>query len=318
MVRFAFYSILFHVSIVVGALWLSQNSLFDLFVPSEEISLNEQEVQYTSLEKTEELKENFKKIEETIEPEIKKMKEKIDALQDPKIEEIEEIIKPEIRKMEKILEPELKKIEEALKEELSEEQTEDEILETEEFNDPEVLTANLENSQLEEKLNEEFFEDALLKENLAFENEDSPNADESFLEETEDLADLSAKEVQETYTTPPTDNDVPLVNQKISPSQNPSLKEIKNYTDLVELPGNPPLNYPSEALQKKQEGSVTLLYFVDEAGLVDQIQLIESSGVSTLDNEALRTYSRHQYLPGQSGWYKQQVNFKLKSLQSSS
>ena len=157
-----------------------------------------------------------------------------------------------------------------------------------------------------------------MKENLAFENEDSPNADESFLEETEDLADLSAKEVQETYTTPPTDDDVPLVNQKISPSQNPSLKEIKNYTDLVELPGNPPLNYPSEALQKKQEGSVTLLYFVDEAGLVDQIQLIESSGVSTLDNEALRTYSRHQYLPGQSGWYKQQVNFKLKSLQSSS
>ena len=113
----------------------------------------------------------------------------------------------------------------------------------------------------------------------------------------------------EPYRTPPKEDDIPLIEKQPSEAQAPT--EIKSYTSLVEIPGNPSLIYPEEARKQKQEGSVTILYFVDDSGLVEQIQLLESSGFPNLDNAALRTYSRHQFLPGQSGWYKQQVHFKL-------
>ena len=85
----------------------------------------------------------------------------------------------------------------------------------------------------------------------------------------------------------------------------------KSTTGLVPVEGNKNPEYPIEAREKGLEGSVHLLYFVDEGGLVDQIQLLESSGHALLDNSAIRTMARYRYQPGQTGWYKHRVDFKI-------
>ena len=93
-----------------------------------------------------------------------------------------------------------------------------------------------------------------------------------------------------------------------------SQKEIKSSQTLIPVPGNPEWSYPQQARQNKKEGSVFLQYFVDDTGFVDKIKLLKSSGYSILDNEALRVMARQKYRPGQSGWYRHQVDFKLKNM----
>ena len=148
----------------------------------------------------------------------------------------------------------------------------------------------------------------------------------------EDLARL-AKPAGKNYETPPDDEDIPLIPKSAekkliqadpSPSPTapsapaPNSKEIKSYKTLRQSPGNPKPIYPNQARQNNQQGSVLLLYFVDDSGLVDKIQMLKSSGHSLLDNEALRVLSRQQYLPGQSGWYKHRVDFRLKQIENTS
>ena len=96
---------------------------------------------------------------------------------------------------------------------------------------------------------------------------------------------------------------------KESPPQN-----VKSSQTLIPVPGNPQWAYPEQARENKKEGSVFLQYFVDDTGFVDKIQLVKSSGYSTLDNEALRVMARQRYQPGQSGWYRHRVDFKLKNM----
>ncbi len=90
--------------------------------------------------------------------------------------------------------------------------------------------------------------------------------------------------------------------------------EIKNSRLLAPAPGNPSWVYPQRAKENKNEGSVFLQYFVDDTGFVDKIKLLKSSGYSILDNEALRIMARQRYQPGQSGWYRHRVDFKLKNM----
>ena len=94
----------------------------------------------------------------------------------------------------------------------------------------------------------------------------------------------------------------------------PSQEDVKSSQALIPVQGNPEWSYPQTARQNKKEGSVFLQYFVDDTGFVDRIQLLKSSGYSILDNEALRVMARQRYQPGQSGWYKHQVDFKLKNM----
>ncbi|MDE0152112.1 MAG: TonB family protein [Bdellovibrionales bacterium] len=96
--------------------------------------------------------------------------------------------------------------------------------------------------------------------------------------------------------------------------ESPPQKEVKSSQTLVPAPGNPQWAYPQQARDNKNEGSVFLQYFVDETGFVDKIQLLKSSGYSILDNEALRVMARQRYEPGQAGWYRHKVDFKLKNM----
>ena len=93
----------------------------------------------------------------------------------------------------------------------------------------------------------------------------------------------------------------------------PSLdvKAARVYTQLRQREGNPVPVYPEEALKKKWEGRVEVLYYVNPAGFVEKIQLKNSSGHSVLDNSALRALARYRYYPGQEGWVRHPVEFFL-------
>ena len=154
--------------------------------------------------------------------------------------------------------------------------------------------------------------------------DDLAKAEEN-LKEAENAPPLPSSEKEEEEK-PPSIPKVVVVKESKNPSESnketdsskaknsilSSSSSAKNYTSLLPVSGNPQPVYPESARQKKQQGSVSLLYFVDEGGLVDKIQLTRSSGHAELDNSALRALSRYKYQPGQEGWYKHRVDFQLK------
>ena len=83
------------------------------------------------------------------------------------------------------------------------------------------------------------------------------------------------------------------------------------FQTLKQKRGNPSLSYPDFARRNSMQGTVSVLFFVTEEGLTDQIQLASSSGHSELDNFVLRVLSRYEFLPGQKGWVKHDIPFKL-------
>ena len=88
-------------------------------------------------------------------------------------------------------------------------------------------------------------------------------------------------------------------------------KQIKKFQDIKQKRGNIPLDYPDVARRAGMEGTVSVLFFVTQQGLVEQIQLESSSGHSKLDNFVLRTLSRYEFLPGQETWVRYNIPFIL-------
>ena len=86
---------------------------------------------------------------------------------------------------------------------------------------------------------------------------------------------------------------------------------VRDFSFLKQKPGNPPLSYPGFARKLKMQGTVKLLFFVDERGLVDKIQLESSSGHGELDNYVLRVLARYQFLEKQEGWVRYDQDFVL-------
>ena len=88
-------------------------------------------------------------------------------------------------------------------------------------------------------------------------------------------------------------------------------KSFKLFKNLKQKRGNPSLSYPDFARRNAMQGTVSVLFFVTEQGLTDQIQLLSSSGHSKLDNFVLRVLSQYEFFPGQKGWVKHDISFKL-------
>ncbi|MCZ0932756.1 MAG: TonB family protein [Oligoflexia bacterium] len=105
-----------------------------------------------------------------------------------------------------------------------------------------------------------------------------------------------------------------------NPAEKPSLKkkryrlkkQARDFSLLKQKPGNPPLSYPDFARKLKMEGTVILLFFVDERGLVEKMQLEKSSGHLELDNYVLRVLARYRFLENQEGWVRYKKTFILK------
>ena len=90
-----------------------------------------------------------------------------------------------------------------------------------------------------------------------------------------------------------------------------SQKKAIAFSALKQKSGNPSLSYPNFARERGMQGLVSLLFFVDENGLVDKIQLEKSSGYSELDNFVLRVLSRYRFLENQTGWVRYEQSFVL-------
>lgn len=71
--------------------------------------------------------------------------------------------------------------------------------------------------------------------------------------------------------------------------------------------------YPKIALEQGQQGAVTLQMTVDEAGLIKNIQIVQSSGFSVLDRNALEFVRRRWSVPPGKGSaiYEATINYKL-------
>ena len=101
---------------------------------------------------------------------------------------------------------------------------------------------------------------------------------------------------------------------KTNPPQSgasPNKTNFKSFKSLKQKRGNPALTYPDFARREKMEGTVSVIFFVSEQGLVDQIQLHSSSGHAKLDNYVLRQLARYEFLSGQESWVQYEILFKL-------
>lgn len=84
-----------------------------------------------------------------------------------------------------------------------------------------------------------------------------------------------------------------------------------NYLELKQFSGNKPPQYPLNARRDQRQGEVGLLYRVTKDGRVTEVQVEKSSGHSDLDDAALKSISKFKFVPGQEGWAKHSVVFKL-------
>lgn len=86
----------------------------------------------------------------------------------------------------------------------------------------------------------------------------------------------------------------------------------RSYQDLVQAPGNLPPIYPEMARLQRKEGAGRLIYFVNQDGSISQVKLLQSSGYTELDNEAINKISQYRYRSGQAGWTYHDYIFSLK------
>ena len=75
--------------------------------------------------------------------------------------------------------------------------------------------------------------------------------------------------------------------------------------------GNPSFYYPDFARRKGMQGTVSVLFFLNSQGLVDQIRLESSSGYSELDEFVLKVLARYEFFPDQEAWIRYKVRFIL-------
>jgi protein TonB len=89
------------------------------------------------------------------------------------------------------------------------------------------------------------------------------------------------------------------------------LPAVLNNTGSAGERPQPP--YPKIALEQGEQGSVTLRMTVDDAGLIQTIEVAQSSGFPVLDHSALEFVKRHWTVPSGSGSriYEATINYKL-------
>ncbi len=106
------------------------------------------------------------------------------------------------------------------------------------------------------------------------------------------------------------------ISQKPSP---PPLKPTGIKKTAVPLYKDNPLpRYPKSARQRGYAGTVHLMVLVDAEGAVENLWIFESSGYTSLDEEALRTVKHWLFEPGtvdgipEGMWVKVPVTFEIK------
>jgi TonB family protein len=111
------------------------------------------------------------------------------------------------------------------------------------------------------------------------------------------------------------------LSQSPSPSQNlrqggQTKGSAVSFLNLKQAKGNRSPSYPTEARREGRQGTVELLYRVTTEGSVEDIQVTRSSGHSDLDDEAIAAIGAFRFEPGQEGWARHPISFKLKSVEA--
>lgn len=88
-------------------------------------------------------------------------------------------------------------------------------------------------------------------------------------------------------------------------------KGTVSYLNLKQRPGNVAPHYPFSARRQGWTGKTVLLYYVDDLGLVKNVQIKQSSGYKILDEAAVQGIKRWRFYKGQPSWTLHPVNFKL-------
>lgn len=200
--------------------------------------------------------------------------------------------------------------------------SEEDEMEQEEEELPELETQPLPNESSLSEIEEEEMEEDEEKLPEATTNTEEPLPD-SFLgkaqeiesEEKEEFSESETKQIEslpEKSQTQPKNPDSTDPTFQPDKSENEASLVFRNFLDLKQAPGNPPLNYPEKARKMKSEGSISLIFYVTKEGLVEKIQVESSSGHSQLDNSVMRTFARYRFSPEQSGWVRHTVHFVLK------
>ena len=246
-----------------------------------------------------------KKLKETIKPQEMNLPEEMEA-ESLKIQEEEGAIKKEAAVFPEEAKKELQEIKEEV--EAAEEEKVDSLQDLSQIEDK-SLTVTDEMAK-GEKVTEETKETAkitteegdLLKEveattdNIPQELEEDETVDFTSIKESSDIS-------EEEMSAPSSDSESQAVKKESS--------LFRNFLDLKQEPGNPPLNYPKKARKMKAQGSLSLIFYLTFDGLVEKIQIESSSGHRELDNSVMRTVARYRFLPEQPGWVRHKVNFIL-------
>ena len=139
------------------------------------------------------------------------------------------------------------------------------------------------------------------EENLKLEQPEEAKRDDTIEEESEELFETSLIEEE------------PM---ELSSGNRLNKQEFRDFSSLNQKAGNSPLSYPNFARKRALEGTVSLLFFVDDRGLVEKLQLENSSGHPDLDNFVLRQLAQYQFLENQKGWVRFKKTFVLKGKES--
>jgi protein TonB len=129
-----------------------------------------------------------------------------------------------------------------------------------------------------------------------------------------------------TPETPSISFSVPTIGNLVVPNavaQAPPVAPLKRVAPLRTQPSvlnttgsggdRPQPPYPKIALEQGQQGSVTLRMTVDDAGLINTIEILQSSGFPILDRSAKDFVKRHWTVPPEKGTriYEAVINYKL-------
>jgi protein TonB len=87
---------------------------------------------------------------------------------------------------------------------------------------------------------------------------------------------------------------------------------VQSDTVLVPFASNKPINYPMMARLRKLEGTALVHYSVDADGNVTDVNIVQSAGSPSLDDEVINTIKNWKFKPmGRSGTYERPVQFTL-------
>lgn len=86
---------------------------------------------------------------------------------------------------------------------------------------------------------------------------------------------------------------------------------IRDASELVARPGNPSPIYPQQDRLLGRQGLAVVVGRVANDGSVISVQLERSSGSATMDQEAMKTFSKWKFMPGQQGLVRKPFQFVL-------